>query len=175
MTHTMDQMLPQFSMIPITWLTVAVLEDQDQILLQVLPNYHTNPLDHRVASLLNHTWLHQFYLQYLELKAEATVGTFTLTGNYDLMASAQIRNFDLQFMAFALIHSFDQPFVDTFGMVNEATTLVITGFITEHDAFIGLQVEEFGLGEAEVQDEIFQVLLIREVLQALQNLASFKA
>ena len=90
------------------------------------------------------------------------------------MASAQIRNFDLQFMAFALIHSFDQPFVDTFGMVNEAT-LVITGFITELDAFFGLQEEEFVPGEVQVQDEIFQVLLIREVLQALQNLAFFKA
>ena len=87
-THIMDQTLPSFSMIPIMWLTVSVLEDQDQVLLQVLPYYHTNPLDHTVACLLNHTWLHQSYPQYLSLKVEAAAETFTLIGNYDLMAFA---------------------------------------------------------------------------------------
>ena len=70
------------------WLTASVLVDQDQVLLQVLPYCHTNPLDHKVACLLNHTWLHQSYPQYLKLKVEAASGTFTLIGNYDLMAFA---------------------------------------------------------------------------------------
>ena len=43
-------------------------------------------------------------------------------------------------MAFALIHSFNRPFADTFGEVSEATlaTLAITEFFTELDAFFGL-------------------------------------
>ena len=43
------------------------------------------------------------------LKVEVAAGTFTLIGNYGLMAFAWIRSFDLPFMAFAWIRSFDLP------------------------------------------------------------------